>query len=169
VKAGEDLSIMWSFTADHPGDGGLFLSYDSSSTDTQSMKFFKIANFPQQRRDNDKVVSVKLPSWLPPGRAVLRWDWYATHNAPWTEFYANCVDVNVASASTVDPRDIPSYTMRVGGNGPDAYDEYDCPTCWCFDCGAEEWGAKGVNGPKHGGGGPKRHGGAVQMRGPGRV
>ena len=59
------------------------------------MKFFKIAHFPQQRRNNRNTVKVKLPSWLPAGRAVMRWDWYATHNQPYVEFYSNCVDVEV--------------------------------------------------------------------------
>jgi hypothetical protein len=111
------------------------------------MRFFKIANFPQQRLNNKQLVSVKLPSWLPPGPAVLRWDWYATHNAPWTEFYANCVDIEIDSTSNVVPEDIPSYKIEVGGSSATSYSAYDCEDCWCFDCSASEWKAKGMNGP----------------------
>ena len=67
-----------------PGDGGLYLSYDADfgAEQTQAMKFFKIAHFPQQRRNNginnNNKVTVSLPDWLPAGKAVMRWDWYVT-------------------------------------------------------------------------------------------
>ena len=148
LTAQKPLCLLASLVAaDHPGDGGLYISYDADYTDTQQMRFFKVANFPQQRRDNNKVISVKLPSWLPPGPAVLRWDWYATHNAPWTEFYANCVDIDISSISNVAPANIPSYKMEVGGSFPTSYSAYDCEDCWCFDCDADSWKAKGINGP----------------------
>mmetsp|Transcript_24920 Transcript_24920/g.49601 ORF Transcript_24920/g.49601 Transcript_24920/m.49601 type:complete len:370 (+) Transcript_24920:113-1222(+) len=147
VTAGQTIDMKWEFTADHPGDGGLFISYDADAADTQQMRFFKIANFPQQRRNNNEVIKVTLPSWLPPGPAVLRWDWYATHNAPWTEFYANCVDIVVSSTSNVVPADIPSYKMEVGTSSSTSYDAYNCEDCWCFDCDANSWKAKGINGP----------------------
>ena len=147
VTAGLTIDMKWEFTADHPGDGGLFISYDADYTDTQQMRFFKIANFPQQRRNNDDVIKVTLPTWLPPGPAVLRWDWYATHNAPWTEFYANCVDIDISSTSSVAPTDIPSYKIEVGATSSTSYDAYNCEDCWCFDCDANDWKAKGINGP----------------------
>ena len=149
LTAGGSLRVKWEFTANHPGDGGLYLSYDASTAQTQEMRFFKIANFPQQRRNNRQAVTVALPSWLPAGKAVLRWDWYATHNAPWAEFYSNCVDVNIVSSSTVSPSAIPSHKMESFGTGSaTAYPRYDCQDCWCFDCGAADWKKKGINGPQ---------------------
>lgn len=146
VTAGSSMNLRWDFTADHPGDGGLFVSYDYG-TETQDMKFFKIANFPQQRRNNGEVLSVALPEWLPAGNAVLRWDWYATHNAPWCEFYTNCIDVNIISSSSVDASSIPSFKIEVGTGSDFAYPAYDCEDCWCWDCDAEDWAAMGMNGP----------------------
>ncbi|GMI53914.1 hypothetical protein TeGR_g12387, partial [Tetraparma gracilis] len=147
VQAGDDLTMRWEFEADHPGDGGLYVTYDAGYSDTQQMRFFKIANFPQQRRNNNEDVRVSLPDWLPPGPAVLRWDWYATHNAPWTEFYANCIDVVIASSSALVPADIPSYKIETGTGSPNSYDAYNCEDCWCWDCPASDWASVGMNGP----------------------
>lgn len=113
VVAGNTLDVKWEFAAAHAGDGGLYVSYDHSLSNRQDMRWFKIANFPQQRQDHGRILKVNLPSWLPPGPAVIRWDWYALHNDPWVEFYANCVDVVVESTSKVSPQDIPSYKIQV--------------------------------------------------------
>ena len=64
------------------------------------MKFFKIANLFDCRAQNNKDVSVNLPSWLPAGAATLRWDWSALHTFPNVEFYTQCVDITVSSSST---------------------------------------------------------------------
>jgi hypothetical protein len=65
-------------------------------------KFFKIANLPEcnqvwccppcdcmlpvacrmRCQDNKEDVTVTLPSWLPAGDVVLRWDWYVS-TAAW--------------------------------------------------------------------------------------
>ena len=47
LTAGGTLDLQWKFPADHPGDGGLFLSYDYSATvdNRNEMRFFKLANF----------------------------------------------------------------------------------------------------------------------------
>jgi len=154
LKAGKTFKVKWEFTADHPGDGGIYISYDHDygTEQTQNMRFFKIANLPQQRLLNKVEVDVKLPAWVPPGKAVLRWDWYATHNPPWVEFYSNCVDVDIVSTSKVLPTAIPSYTMQSGTGSKDAYPKYYCSeddSCsdWCFDCDAEAWEKLKVNGP----------------------
>ena len=154
LNAGKTFKVKWEFTADHPGDGGIYISYDHDygTAQTQNMRFFKIANLPQQRLLNKVDVDVKLPAWVPPGKAVLRWDWYATHNAPAVEFYSNCVDVHIVSTSKVVPTAIPSYTMQSGTGSKDAYPKYYCSeddSCsdWCFDCDAEAWEKLKVNGP----------------------
>ena len=154
LNAGKTFKVEWEFTADHPGDGGIYISYDHDygTEQTQNMRFFKIANLPQQRLLNKVEVDVKLPAWVPPGKAVLRWDWYATHNPPWVEFYSNCVDVHIVSTSKVVPTAIPSYTMQSGTGSKHAYPKYYCSeddSCsdWCFDCDAEAWEKLKVNGP----------------------
>lgn len=126
LTAGGTLAMQWKFAATHPGDGGLYLSYDYSATadNRQQMRFFKLANFPQMRRDSGSTVTVNIPDWLPPGRAVLRWDWYALHNDPHVEFYANCIDVDVISSSTLPKAAIVTYPIVVApkeGAGAAAY------------------------------------------------
>ena len=154
LEAGKKLQMRWEFSADHPGDGGVYISYDHeySTADTQNMRFFKIANLPQQRMNNKIDIAVKLPAWLPKGKAVLRWDWYATHNPPAVEFYSNCVDVEILSASQVLPSAIPSYKMQTGTGTPESYSAYYCDrdagcTNWCFDCDAQAWNELKINGP----------------------
>jgi len=128
LTAGGTVAMRWVFPAAHPGDGGLYVSYDHNpNVDIrQSMKFFKIANFPQMRVDSGKTVNVHLPAWLPPGRAVLRWDWYALHNDPDVEFYANCIDVNIVSSSTLKPVDIPSYPIVIAKKEAPGKPELSC-------------------------------------------
>ena len=65
------------------------------------------------RRDSGSTVNVNIPAWLPPGRAVLRWDWYALHNDPHVEFYANCIDVDIVSSSTLPKEAIVTYPIVV--------------------------------------------------------
>lgn len=115
ITAGGTVDMKWVFTAKHPGDGGLFVSYDDDWTSDirSSMKFFKIANFPQMRRDSGKTVKVHLPDWLPAGKAVLRWDWYALHNDPDVEFYTNCIDVEIVSSSNLTPADMQPYSYPI--------------------------------------------------------
>jgi len=148
VTAGQVLELKWELTAAHPGDGGLWISYDASFSNTQDMRFFKVANFPQLRLMNGKRVKVLLPSWLPPGQAVLRWDWYATHNQPYTEFFVNCVDINVRSSSLILPSSIqPSHKLETGTSSATSYPLYNDNSAWCWDCSGSDWDARKMNGP----------------------
>jgi len=148
VTAGQILELKWELTAAHPGDGGLWISYDASFSNTQDMRFFKIANFPQLRLMNRKRVKVLLPSWLPSGQAVLRWDWYATHNQPYTEFFVNCVDINIQSSSLVLPSSIqPSHKLETGTGSATSYPLYNDDSAWCWDCSGSDWDARKMNGP----------------------
>ena len=63
VTAGLTIDMKWEFTADHPGDGGLFISYDADYTDTQQMRFFKIPIF----RSNVETTTTLSRSHCPPG------------------------------------------------------------------------------------------------------
>ena len=76
IVAGTTIEVEWTFTANHLGDGALYLSYGDD-------KFFKIANFPEMNLSNNQFHTVRLPAWLPASdRAVLRWEWYALHVYP---------------------------------------------------------------------------------------
>ena len=151
LEAGKTLFVKWTQTAAHPGDGGIYVSYDADypAAKTEQMRFFKIANIPQQRLLNKLGITINLPSWLPPGKAVLKWSWYGTHNAPWVEFFANCVDVEVVSSSAVKPSDIPSYPIESGTARATSYPPYydEKGEHWCYDCTAADWMAKKIAGP----------------------
>jgi hypothetical protein len=92
LTAGATLEAEWEFSAAHVGDCALFISYDFT-------KYFKIANFPECNKNNNEFVPVNLPSWLPAGVAVVRWDWYALHVFPTVEFYSQCVDVTIVTTN----------------------------------------------------------------------
>jgi len=110
-KAGGTVTLKWAFGANHLGDCALFLSYDVF-TARADQKFFKIANLPECNQDNKEDVTVTLPSWLPAGDVVLRWDWYALHVWPGNvEFYTQCVDGVISSTSTVKPDSIAAYSI----------------------------------------------------------
>ena len=155
LTAGTTLNIKVDLTAHHPGDGSVFISYDADfPTDrTADMKFFKIATIPQLRLLNRLSIPIKLPAWLPPGKAIFKWSWYGTHNAPNVEFFGNCVDVNIVSSSKVVPSAIPSYKLEEGTGSATSFPSYYCepgdgkPCPWCYDCKAADWHDVGVQGP----------------------
>jgi hypothetical protein len=114
LTAGTATSLSWTFTASHPGDCALFLSYDHAKPRAE-MKWFKLANFPDCNKNSGESVSVTLPTWLPPGQAVMRWDWYALHVFPTVEFYAQCVDVTVVESPVYSAKAIAAidaYTLK---------------------------------------------------------
>lgn len=94
IVAGNTIEVEWTFTANHLGDGALYLSYGDD-------KFFKIANFPEMNLSNNQFHTVNLPAWLPSAEhAVLRWEWYALHVFPTIEFYVQCTDVKIKAGSS---------------------------------------------------------------------
>lgn len=122
VTAGGTVDLEWNFGAAHVGDCAVFLSYDTDPATTRAdMKWFKIANLPDCNVDNTKTVPVTLPSWLPAGEAVLRWDWYALHVYPTVEFYVQCSDLTITSSSTTTISSIPSYV--IAGQYPNRGDQ----------------------------------------------
>jgi len=99
INAGSTLDLYWDFGAAHVGDCGVYLSYDWDAASNSEQEYFKIANLFKCKDQNRENVTIDLPPWLPNGRAVLRWDWYALHVYPSVEFYSQCVDVTVASGN----------------------------------------------------------------------
>jgi len=91
---GGKLPLKWNFGAAHVGDCAIYLSYDVDKTRGEQ-KWFKIANLYDCKSKNRQTVTIDIPPWLPPGAAVLRWDWYAIHIWPTVEFYSQCSDVTV--------------------------------------------------------------------------
>lgn len=115
VTAGQNMAVQWNLGVNHVGDCAMYASYDydfAGETGRKDMKWFKIANWKDCQSLNGVEHSIELPSWMPAGRAVLRWDWYALHVHPAIEFYAQCADVTVVgSGSALDISQIPAYTM----------------------------------------------------------
>merc|ERR1719336_1158017 len=103
VSAGDMMDVKWSFSAAHVGDCAMYVSYDYDKTgeDKKNMKWFKIANWQECKMKTAQVHQIKVPSWLPGGRAVFRWDWYALHQRAVgsIEFYNQCADVMVTAGS----------------------------------------------------------------------
>ena len=86
--AGGKATLQWVFGALHVGDCAVYLSYDHEKS-LAEQQYFKIANLPDCKSQSGQNVEIDLPSWLPGGQAVMRWDWYGVHggaNNP--EFYA---------------------------------------------------------------------------------
>jgi len=95
VNAGSQIKVQWFFTAAHVGDCFTYLSYDVDAAPA-NQKWFKISEHPQCNQQNNQPQTVTIPDWVPAGRAVLRWEWYALHQWPSCEFYAQCVDLTIS-------------------------------------------------------------------------
>lgn len=115
ITPGGTLDLQWDFSAAHVGDCAVYLSYDVSSTRAEQ-KFFKIANLPKCRENNNQVVTINIPDWLQAGQVVVRWDWYALHQHPSVEFYSQCYDAMVTGNNGPQTG---LYTYKI--NNPDLY------------------------------------------------
>jgi len=111
VTAGGSLTLQWNFGAAHVGDCAVYVSYDVS-TARNEQKWFKIANLPRCKDDNNKDMTITLPSWLKNGQAVFRWDWYALHVWPSAEFYSQCFDATVSGGQASLPGDLNQYKLN---------------------------------------------------------
>lgn len=83
----------------HVGDCSVYLSYDVN-VPTNSAQFVKIANLPDCRSQINTLVPILLPSQLPDGNAILRWDQYALHQGSFIEWYVQCADIEIRSSSS---------------------------------------------------------------------
>ncbi|GMH55022.1 hypothetical protein TrST_g9760 [Triparma strigata] len=110
ATAGQPLALRWRFGAAHVGDCSVYISYDSGAV--ADMKFFKIANLPDCRSQNNEDVEITLPSWLPAGTATMRWDWPALHVYPRVEFYSQCSTLEISSSASSLPSDVTMYDVR---------------------------------------------------------
>jgi hypothetical protein len=110
ITAGQDLTLQWVFSAAHVGDCAVYLSYDTTLARAEQ-KYFKIANLFKCRAQNKQDVTITIPDFVPPGKAVLRWDWYALHQHPGVEFYSQCVDVDITSSSGATISQFTTYSI----------------------------------------------------------
>lgn len=108
ITAGGTLELGWEFGVNHVGDCAVYLSYDFDQANADQ-QYFKIANLPDCKSTTG--ATIELPEWLPSGRAVLRWDWYALHQYPAAEFYVQCVDLNIEGGSPVAKSEIDMYSI----------------------------------------------------------
>merc|ERR1719499_263636 len=116
LKAGGSVTMRWDLSAPHEGDCAVYIGYGDALTAgrgdaKRAGRFVKIANVFNCKAYTGQDYEVDLPSWLPAGPAVLRWEWYAIHVWPGPEFYAQCADVIIESSSELTANEIPSYTI----------------------------------------------------------
>lgn len=116
VTAGQPLTMKWRNTAAHVGDCAVYVGYgddlvNGGLSERRSGQFVKIANVFDCKSYSEQDYQIDLPSWLPAGKAVIRWEWYALHVRPTIEFYAQCADVDIVSSSSLTPADLPSYSI----------------------------------------------------------
>lgn len=97
LTAGSSLTVQWDLSALHVGDCSFYVSYDWDAASNADMKWFKIANFMDCKAVSGQPQTITIPEWIPAGRAVLRWEWYALHVFPTIEFYSQCADVNIVA------------------------------------------------------------------------
>jgi len=103
----------------HAGDCAVYLSYDLDRP-RRSMRWVKIANLPDCRSQINQEVLIALPSQLPAGDAVLRWDQYALHQGTFVEWFIQCADVTISSASARSWESFNSFSM-IDNDGTPAY------------------------------------------------
>lgn len=82
----------------HVGDCSVYISYDVN-VPTNAAQFVKIANLPDCRKQINTLVPIMLPTYLPAGNAILRWDQYALHQGSFIEWYVQCADIAITSSS----------------------------------------------------------------------
>jgi len=114
VYAGDVMDVQWTTSADHVGDCALYVSYDYDyeGDEIADMEWFKIANWKDCKSREDEPNEINVPVWLPAGRAVFRWDWYALHVHPTIEFYAQCADVEIiGGVDSLQVSQVPKYSM----------------------------------------------------------
>lgn len=112
LVAGEELTVWTQITADHNGDCDFYISYDVDAS-REKMTWFKIANHYQcaATLEGKLKETVKLPTWLKNGLAVLRWGWYAVHNHPNIEFFSQCSDVVIVGGQAQLPAELVRYPL----------------------------------------------------------
>merc|ERR1719192_817299 len=118
VNAGDKVETKWDLTAAHPGDCSFYISYDVDK-DALEMEWFKIANLMDckavrmhQGAGTVDKWNFQLPSWLPGGRAVLRWEWAALHIPTSIEYFVQCAEIDIApTADEISQDSIPTYKV----------------------------------------------------------
>eukprot|EP00475_Leptophrys_vorax_P011687 TRINITY_DN1822_c0_g1_i1.p1 TRINITY_DN1822_c0_g1~~TRINITY_DN1822_c0_g1_i1.p1 ORF type:complete len:354 (+),score=83.66 TRINITY_DN1822_c0_g1_i1:45-1106(+) len=118
VAAGGFLVVRWDFTALHEGDCFFYLSYDPSTTSPVDMQWFKIAQIADCKRFAGSDMNVLFPTWVPAGRAVLRFEWYALQQYPNIEFYCQCSDILVTRSSGSDSGTLGTPLVKIPGHLP---------------------------------------------------
>jgi len=108
ITAGGSTTFQWAFSAAHVGDCAAYLSYDGGNN------WFKIWEMFDCKSANNQDVQVAIPSYLPAcGSCILRWEWYALHQWPNVEFYAQCADVQINGGGSTIPA-----TFKIPGHLP---------------------------------------------------
>jgi hypothetical protein len=74
----------------------MYMSYDVTKP-PKEQKYFKLADIADCKAANNQDVTVKIPTYLPAGAAILRFEWIALHVRPMSKFvvrwFIACVEV----------------------------------------------------------------------------
>lgn len=124
LEAGSTTGIVYGTGAiGHVGDCAVYVSYDTERP-RRTMRWVKIANLPDCRSQINENVPIVVPSQLPAGDAVLRWDQYALHQVmnvpPFIEWFLQCADVRISSSSTRSWESFNSFSI-IDNDGTPAY------------------------------------------------
>merc|ERR1719382_520943 len=124
IAAGSTTGIVYGTGAiGHAGDCAVYISYDTERN-RRTMRWVKIANLPDCRSQINENVPIVVPSELPAGDAVLRWDQYALHQTqntvPFIEWFIQCADITISSQSTRSWESFNSFSM-IDNAGTPAY------------------------------------------------
>lgn len=120
AAVGSAVTVQWDFTAAHVGDCAMYMSYDVGKPDKEQ-EYFKLANIADCKAFNKKDVNVQIPTYLPAGPAILRFEWYALHVRPTIEYYAQCVDITITSTQAGN---LPPNLFKIGPHLPSAGTSY---------------------------------------------
>lgn len=120
ITAGSATGIVYGTGAvGHVGDCSVYISYDTARP-RRTMRWVKIANLPDCRSQINNEVRIDVPSQLPAGEAVLRWDQYALHQGSFIEWFIQCADVVISSSSTRSWDSFNSFSI-IDNNGVPVY------------------------------------------------
>lgn len=122
IEAGSTTGIVYGTGAiGHAGDCAVYISYDTDRA-RRAMRWVKIANLPDCRSQINELVPIVVPSELPAGGAVLRWDQYALHQMantpPFIEWFIQCADIVISSSSGRSWESFNSFSIIDNGGTP---------------------------------------------------
>jgi hypothetical protein len=116
LTAGTNVITQWNFQAAHVGDCAVYLSKDVTGKTDSQIEWYKVANFPKCRSNQNFDMPVAIPPWVQNcNNCIMRWEWYALQQYPSNvELYSQCVDVTISGGAANDPN--PQPLIKIPGS-----------------------------------------------------